>query len=97
LWQVAVGCCPSDRHAYGESSVRRLKGLHPRPIASKAMTMPSCFANDEPKGNILVEAYSYLSVGSPNHATLSAVAVDNNVKPPWKIRGGGQTQSRACV
>ena len=52
------------------------------------MTIPSCFANGESKGNILVETYSYLSVGSPNHATLPAVTVDDNVKPPWKIKGG---------
>jgi hypothetical protein len=42
-----------------------------------------------------LETYSYLSVASPNHATPSAVAIDDNIKIPWKIRGGRQTQSRA--
>ena len=55
----------------------------------------NCFAVGVPKGNILVETYSYLSIGSPNHAAPLALTVDNNVKFPWKIRGGRQTQSRA--
>jgi len=41
------------------------------------------------------ETYSYLSVVSPDHATPSAVTIDHNIKIPWKIGRGRQTQRRA--